>query len=650
MDQKENLFKNPWVAIGLPALTLLLGIQILKALFPLLLYVLGDRFGWPAINIGALALILALVSFLASFLRKFIGARVLLIVSVLGVGLTRLAFQLWPDNAVAYLLLCFVGTICLAFFFPVYLATIRTQGAEEMGNFGFGIQVGLILTILFSGMFNTYELTWQSGFFSSLLVIILVFLQAGCLAGMLSNLPTAVNNDQDAVSFKQALPWAVIGPFLFLQMLLFSNIAQIAAATGWDLPLAFALAMAGAVAGFLGAGAVYWRGTNRLELIGGGVVLLIVLFIVSTSPEYIAVLYLIGPLMLAEWLMVVLMNIEQGNGRNNSSRNLTVSNGIGWVLFMVLIFLFYAGYDLPLPFPNSLITNFAFLLCFLAGLMAMLAFPATTIAHKLPLTHSLGLAAVILIALVGFKYLTWQTPEPVAATGQPLRIMTYNLHNGVNPQGQLDLEALAQTIEAENPDVVALQEVSRGWIINGSTDMLQWLAQRLDMPYVWGATEGDNWGNAIFSRYPIADETSLALPPEDLLLHRGAILANIDTGSGEALNIIDTHYHHLDDGSDIRVEQTQALLDFWQSRPSTILMGDLNATPNTPEMQMLEDAGFIEGLAAAGIIPAYTYSSIDPNRQLDYIWYTPDLTATNMVILSSQASDHLGIAATLSGN
>ena len=44
MDSKENIFKNPWVAIGLPALTILLGTQILKALFPLLLYVLGDRF------------------------------------------------------------------------------------------------------------------------------------------------------------------------------------------------------------------------------------------------------------------------------------------------------------------------------------------------------------------------------------------------------------------------------------------------------------------------------------------------------------------------------------------------------------------------------------------------------------------------------
>ena len=305
---------------------------------------------------------------------------------------------------------------------------------------------------------------------------------------MLFKLPSATSQDQDAASFKQALPWASIGPFIFLQLLLFINIAQISASTGWTLPLAFALAMAGAVAGFLGAGAVFWRGTNRLEVFGGGVVLLIVLFVVSSATQFVAALYIIGPLILAEWLMVVLLNIEQGNGRNTTTRNLTISNGIGWLLFVIFIFLFYASYDLPLPFPNSAVTYLSFLLCFLAGILAISNFPSTTIAHKFPVTYSLGAAAVILIALVGIKYLTWSTPTSVAADGQPVRVMTYNLHNGVNTQGQLNLEALAQTIEEQNPDIIALQEVSRGWIVNGSADMLQWFEQRLDMPYVWGPT------------------------------------------------------------------------------------------------------------------------------------------------------------------
>ena len=134
MDGNDNLFKNPWVAMGLPALTLLLGTQIIKALFPLLLYVLGDRFGWTAVNIGLLALALVSLGFFGNLLRNLFSARVLLIISVLGVGLTRLALQLWPDNPAAYLILCAVGTFCFVIFFPVYLASIRSRSRLPSGS------------------------------------------------------------------------------------------------------------------------------------------------------------------------------------------------------------------------------------------------------------------------------------------------------------------------------------------------------------------------------------------------------------------------------------------------------------------------------------------------------------------------------------
>ena len=68
--------------------------------------------------------------------------------------------------------------------------------------------------------------------------------------------------------------------------------------------------------------------------------------------------------------------------------------------------------------------------------------------------------------------------------------MTYNLHNGFSTAGTLEMEAIARVIEAQDPDVVGLQEVSRGWAINGSMDMLEWLSQRLQMPYIYGPTTG----------------------------------------------------------------------------------------------------------------------------------------------------------------
>jgi len=196
--------------------------------------------------------------------------------------------------------------------------------------------------------------------------------------------------------------------------------------------------------------------------------------------------------------------------------------------------------------------------------------------------------------------------------------------------------------------VIGLQEVSRGWVINGSTDMLHWLTQRLDMPYVWNSTEGETWGIAILSRYPLTNAAYFSLPPDDLLLHRGVLRADVSVGTDNPLHIMNTHYHHITEDGDIRVQQSQALLELWAERPFTILMGDLNAPPEALEMQLIQEAGFIEGVSEAGITPGYTYSSIDPYTQLDYIWYTGEINASELIISEAQASDHLGIAATFS--
>ncbi|NIV29421.1 MAG: endonuclease, partial [Anaerolineae bacterium] len=113
--------------------------------------------------------------------------------------------------------------------------------------------------------------------------------------------------------------------------------------------------------------------------------------------------------------------------------------------------------------------------------------------------------------------------------------------------------------EESGADIVGLQEVSRGWVINGSTDMAQWLSQRLDMPYYFGPTEGQLWGNMLLSRYPIIQADHDALPDESLLLRRGYLIADINTGQ-QILQVAVTHLHHRQDGSDIRQEQTADLL------------------------------------------------------------------------------------------
>ena len=94
------------------------------------------------------------------------------------------------------------------------------------------------------------------------------------------------------------------------------------------------------------------------------------------------------------------------------------------------------------------------------------------------------------------------------------------------------LESIARVIEKNGADIVSLNEVSRGWVVNGSADLYEWLANRLDMQYKLFTPASDLvWGNAILSRYPLKLVSSGFLPRMDAPLRRSYLLAEVDLSS-----------------------------------------------------------------------------------------------------------------------
>jgi endonuclease/exonuclease/phosphatase family metal-dependent hydrolase len=229
--------------------------------------------------------------------------------------------------------------------------------------------------------------------------------------------------------------------------------------------------------------------------------------------------------------------------------------------------------------------------------------------------------------------------------------MSYNLHFGYDVEGWSDLEAAARTIEAGGADVVGLQEVSRGWYLNGSTDMLAWLQRRLRMPYARFAGASDAiWGNAILSRHPIAGAGVVRLPREGVPLARNYLWADLDLGGGR-LRLVVTHLHHVEgpEGARVRLAQLPPLLEEVAGRRATVLLGDFNAEPDSREVALLRGAGLVDAFEAAGGSAADepTYPSDRPERQIDYLWLTPDLRASGFRATTTTASDHRGVMVTV---
>ncbi len=94
----------------------------------------------------------------------------------------------------------------------------------------------------------------------------------------------------------------------------------------------------------------------------------------------------------------------------------------------------------------------------------------------------------------------------------------------------------------------------------------------------------------------------------------------------------------------LRVPQVQAIIATWANRTNTVLMGDMNATPDAPEMRLLRDAGLIDSFAEAGTGDGFTYASNRPYQRIDYIYHSADLTARDFHVNDGTASDHRAVA------
>ncbi|NED99997.1 metal-dependent hydrolase [Phytoactinopolyspora halotolerans] len=242
--------------------------------------------------------------------------------------------------------------------------------------------------------------------------------------------------------------------------------------------------------------------------------------------------------------------------------------------------------------------------------------------------------------------------NPVA---REIRAMSFNIHHGVGVDGRLDLQRVADLIEAEDADVVGLQEVDRHWSERSDfVDQADWLAKELNMHVVYGANldrdpfnPGEprrQYGTAILSRSPIISWDNTFLPKYEGHEQRGLLRARIVV-RGVPVQVYNTHLQHNDAAE--RLEQAEAIKELIGTpKDSVVLVGDLNATPQAPEIKTLVD-DLIDAWEEAGVGEGYTYPVEDPNRRIDYVMTSDDVVARSAAVVTTDASDHLPVHADL---
>ena len=619
------------------ALTFAVGVQLLRLFITGMVFYLREVREFSTVSVGGIAFLVFGTAFLAPIAVRLLGPRRTLLAAIAVMGLARLAEQSVTSPQID-LVLAGVGVVAFLPVIPLSMAMLDTKSATGAGHWRYGLLLGLALDTAVKGGLGTLGASWQAGGWVGLVGLGLPL----ALLALVYRESLKVGWESPATpDVRSALPLLAIGPFLFLEMLLFQNVAQQTALIDWPQPAV--LTWIGAVNG---AGVLAVWGVMGKRIPWPVIVLAAVILAAAVNWErsggQAAVVVLVGH-MAAVTLMAKSIS---GDPMPRDSWGLSAvwTGAFGAVLFLALAFVYYAGYDIDVG-----VTQQAVLLAAVALLMLPVLVPQRR-TGPMPERNALAVMAPFLLLVAPLALaLTWSVQNSGPPQSLPIRVMSYNIHQGFGTSGDLDMEALALAIEAERPDVVALQEVSRGWMVNGSVDTMEWLSQRLEMPYVWGPAADSVWGNAILSHLPVTEVEHHSMPNNsELVMDRGFLWVVLDTGQGTRLRVIATHFHSGEGDSDLRLPQSLAVLKRWQNETRTILLGDFNGSPESREIQAIVNGGFRDAFVVAEAAgPGFTFASDDLVERIDYIFVTPDLAARDYSARVTQASDHLPIAVTV---
>jgi endonuclease/exonuclease/phosphatase family metal-dependent hydrolase len=607
------------------SLTVVMTFQVIRVFVTSLVYAFGERYG------QTLAAVPALVVFLSPFFIPLImtNLRRSLFFTFGGLAVVRLLMQVSRDVNIN-LVLSGVAII-LALSGLVLALSWLSSAAAHRRQFALGIFVGMILESALHGAFLTWDYVWQPGIVPLIAALIVSLLALFALWRVRSDFP---DQPPQLPVLRDLLPIAGLGPLFMLELLFLQNPGFAASSSLTSMEIALAVILIGDALGIWVLSQSSRIGLP-IRLIAGVALVVIAVLLPQISGAVVLLLIVIGQAAAGALLPSILSGLSKPTPRSGILR-MSVAVGSGSLLFALLVILYYISGLITLPFSYTLLPPVAAVILFLAAFAPPIQDAITD--------WRFAILPLLLLLIPLSLFITRPAIPSTPADPERFRLVNYNIHQTISFYGWLDPEAVALVIEAQNPDVVALQEVSRGWLIAGSLDVAEWLSRRLQMPYVYAPGHDYQFGNIIFTRLPITDWSFTELPLQDVPLRRGLIRADIDLGDG--ITVINTHLSAYAT-TEARIPQVQKVLEAWNGAPRTLIVGDMNGHPEDADIALFLGAGLTSAQDATGNPDLLTFSSAEPVERIDWIFGTSEFQFSDFVIPSTTASDHLPLAVTV---
>jgi endonuclease/exonuclease/phosphatase family metal-dependent hydrolase len=321
------------------------------------------------------------------------------------------------------------------------------------------------------------------------------------------------------------------------------------------------------------------------------------------------------------------------------------TSGLAWLiaslflLVMIFIQVFTTVYDY-FPIVGPLFRDRFWLVFLIGGLACALPVLALRAGESGPSPDSANVplaslvsAKALAVAALAVLAVGWLGAAPVAPANPrtDVRVMTYNIQQVYDANGQRDFAGQLQVIREVQPDILGLEECDTARIAGGNSDVVRAMADALDMYSYYGPTTvTGTFGIALLSRYPIENPITFFMYSEGE--QTAAILAEI-TISGQRFTVLVTHL-----GNGGPIVQQQQVLQRLSGRSRILAMGDFNFRPDTEQYRIT--AAVLEDSWLTKWGPGGNPSQFDPADRIDQIFVSPGTTIRDSRYIDSPASDH----------
>ncbi|MFW6091613.1 MAG: endonuclease/exonuclease/phosphatase family protein [Actinomycetota bacterium] len=601
--------------------------EVMRVSFPLL-YEFAENIGYTTAA-GVIPLLFA-TTLLAVPLGAVVGPGLLLLVGGGGLAAARVVMQAQttPDLAVTM--------TALAFGF-VALSTALRVGVARLGPLttASAVFLGLALDTAIALALTTWDAAWQTGPFAWTIGLGLPLILIAALAGL------ALEGGEPAWGANSWVFAMVPGPLLALQTLFLANPAFVASSGGLGLPTAGAVVLVG-----LGLAAATPALHGPAAWVAAAV--LVVVAAALTGPTGLAgwpapIGVLAGQVAIGALVANAAVRAEQSRQSAGAWRT-GLGAGLASLVLVGSILPYQLSYELPLGVPQFVFPVLAALILVLVARSAPERDPVTRVSS---LRWIAALGPIPLLAVPAWLAGTWPDAEPAASEENDLRVVTYNIHSAVNWFGRLDPERIAVVLENGEADVALLQEVARGWPLAGGLDTASWLSRRLGADFTYGTGGDHQHGNAVLSTRPLLDEWSATMDRGEGPMQRGYVGATVPLGES-TVDLWSVHLQHQDHTTATRRAQARRLLADWDGKERTIIGGDLNSRPGSPDIEpWFDGTGLVSAQESSGGPVWNTSPALNADHRIDWLLGTPDLAFTDVAVPVTLASDHLPVFATV---